>query len=177
MQLPHPLDDRLVGLLVARVVEGRVLLRQLVEARAHLLEVGLGFGLDRDFDDRVRKLHALQHDRRLLVAQRLARDDVLQAADGDDVPRASGLDVDALVGVHEQQAADALLAPLVGVQDEGAGLQDARVDADEREGADELVGHDFEREAREGFGVRRLARHLDRRVVHVRPLHRGHILG
>jgi hypothetical protein len=43
----------------------------------HLLQVALGLGLDRDLDHGVGEVHALQHDGGLLVAQRLAGDDVL----------------------------------------------------------------------------------------------------
>ena len=162
MQLAHALDHGLVGLLVARVVERGVLLRELVQPDAHLLEVALRLGLDRDLDDGVRELHPLEHDRVLLVAERLAGHDVLEPADRDDVPGARGLDVLARVGVHLEQPPDALLAALVRVEHVGAGLDRARVDAHEGQGADELVGHDLEGEAREGLVVAGVAgqRHL-----------------
>merc|ERR1719156_446883 len=42
VELAHALDDRLVRLLVARVVEGGVLGGELLQAGAHLLQVALG---------------------------------------------------------------------------------------------------------------------------------------
>lgn len=65
---------------------------------------------------RTGELHALENDGRLLVAQRLAGDDVLEAGHGDDVTRARDLDVLAVVGVHHQQTPDALLLALVRAQ-------------------------------------------------------------
>ena len=177
MQLPHPLDDRLVGLLVARVVEGRVLLRQLVEAHAHLLEVALGFRLDGHLDDRVGELHALEHDRVALVAQGLSRDDIFQAADGDDVSGARGLDVLARVGVHLQQPSHAFFLALVGVQDVGPGLDGSRIDAHEGQGADKLVGHDLEGEAGKGLVVGGVARHRHLGLVGVGAVDGGQVQG
>ena len=42
-------------------------------------------------DDRVRKLHALQHDGRLLITQRLPSDDIFQASQCYDIPSAGNL--------------------------------------------------------------------------------------
>lgn len=51
VQLAHALNDGLVGLLIASEVEGGVLLCQLGEAHAHLLQIYLALGLDGDLDD------------------------------------------------------------------------------------------------------------------------------
>src|SRR3546814_15235798 len=75
------------------------------------------FRSDRHLDDRLRELHALQDDRVLRVAQRLAGGGVLQAGDGDDVAGAGLLDVLAVIGVHLQHAADALAVALHRVED------------------------------------------------------------
>ena len=53
MQLAHALDDRLVGLLVAGEVERRVLLSELDQAVAHLLQVALALRLNGNLDDRI----------------------------------------------------------------------------------------------------------------------------
>src|SRR3712207_954896 len=111
-----------------------------------------------DADDGRRELHRLKDDGLVLVAHGVAGGDLLHAADGDDLAGARLLDVFALVGVHPHQAADALLRPLDGVVDVGAALDRARVDADERELAEVLVGHDLEDEAREGRARIRRAR-------------------
>ena len=59
------------------------------------------------------------------------------------------LDVLAVVRVHLQQATDALLVALGGVQHVRAGVERAGVDAEVGELADVRVGHDLERERRE----------------------------
>ena len=58
-----------------------------------------------------------------------------------------------MVGVHLQDAADALLLVLVRVVDIGAGLELARVDPEVRELAHERVGHDLESDSRERLVV------------------------
>ena len=77
----------------------------------------------------------------VLEAERVARAGELEAdgradlAGGDAVALLTG------VGVHLQDAADALLLALGHVDDLGAGADLARVDAEERELADVRVGH------------------------------------
>ena len=82
------------------------------------------------------------------VADRVAGGDVAQADGRADVARPHFLDLFALVRVHLQQASDALGVALGRVEHGGAGLDVARVDAEERELADERVGHDLEDERR-----------------------------
>ena len=132
--------------------EGRVLGLQLAQALAQLLLVGLGARLDRERDDRLGEDHRLEHDRLLLVADRVARRDAAEADGGGDVARVDFLDLLALVRVHLEETADALGLALGRVVDHRARGHHARVDADEGELADERVGHDLERER----GERRL---------------------
>ena len=108
VQLAHAGDDDLPGLLVGLDAEGRVLGHQLLQADAELLLVALGLRLDRQRDDRLREVHRLEHDRLLLVAQRVAGADLLQADGRGDVAGVDLLDFLTLVGVHLQEAADAL---------------------------------------------------------------------
>ena len=103
-----------------------------------------------------------------------------RADDGDDVARLALVDVNALVGVHLQQAADTLLLVLRGVDHVGASSQRAGVDAQVGQLADVGVGHDLEREGSErslrvgrtlvlcvGLGVRALDRRNIERGRHV----------
>ena len=117
VQLAHAGDDHLAGLLVGLHAEGRILGHQLLQADAELFLVGLGLRLDRERDDRLREVHRLEHDRLLLVAQRVAGRHALQADGRGDVAGVDFLDFLALVRVHLQQAADALGALLGGVVD------------------------------------------------------------
>jgi hypothetical protein len=82
VEFPHALNDSLVSLLVAREVEGGVLLRELNQAVAHLLQVALALGLDRDLDNRVWKAH---RQREYHVSDFLCEClDVMLCADSDD---------------------------------------------------------------------------------------------
>ena len=79
------------------------------------------------------------------LAQRVAGGRLLEAEAGDDVAGVRDVDVLALVRVHAQDAADALLAVLGRVVDLRALLELARVDAEVGELA-VRVGDDLERE-------------------------------
>ena len=153
VQLAHAGDDRLAGLLCpcGRGTSGPPR-RASASAAAELVLLGLGLRLDRDVDDRVREHHRLEEHRSVLGAQRVAGRGVLQADSRDDVAGRDDVDVLAVVGVHLQQTADALLVALRRVQDVGAGVQRAGVDAEVGQLADERVGHDLERQR----GERRL---------------------
>ncbi len=146
VQLAHAGDDDLAGLLVGLHVERRIFRHQLLKTDAELLLVGLRLGLDRERDDRLREVHRLEHDRLLLVAQRVAGGNALQADGRRDVTRVHFLDFLALVRVHLQQTADSLGALLGRVEHRRTGGQHARIHAEERELTDERVGHDLERE-------------------------------
>ena len=143
VQLAHAGDDGLAGLLVGADPERRVLLGQRVERLAQLVLVGLGLRLDGHVDDRLGELHALEHDRVGPVAQRVAGGGLLEAEPGHDVAGHGHVEVLALVGVHQQDAPEALLAVLGRVVDLVALVDRARVDAEVGELA-ERVGHDLE---------------------------------
>ena len=108
VQLAHAGDDGLAGLLVGADAERRVLVGQGVERLAELVLVGLRLRLDRHVDDRLGELHALEDDRVVAVAERVTGGDVLEAEAGDDVAGHGDVEVLALVGVHQQDAAEAL---------------------------------------------------------------------
>ena len=130
------------------------------ERLAQLVLVGLGLGLDRDVDDRLGELHALEHDRVRRVAERLTGRGVLEADRGDDVAGEDRVHVLPVVRVHLEDAADALLAVLRRVEDRGAGGERAGVDPEVGELADVRVAHDLERERGERLGVVRVADQL-----------------
>ncbi len=108
MKFAHALDDGLAGLRVGRDTERRIFGGELVQRHAHLLLVGLGLGLDRHLDDRIRKLHLLKNDGLGGIAQRIAGAGILEADERDDVAGISLGDFFAVIGVHENHAADAL---------------------------------------------------------------------
>ena len=81
---------------------------QLVERHGHLFLVGLGLGLDLHFDDGIGEFHLLEDGRLVRVAQRVAGAGFLETDEGDDVAGIGVGDFLAVVGVHENHAADAL---------------------------------------------------------------------
>ena len=139
-------------------LEGGIFLRQSAERHAHLFLVGLGLGLDRDRNHRHRERDRLERNRMPLVADRVARADVLQSNHGADVARENLLDIFALVGVHLEQTPDALRLLRARDQHRLARLQLARIHANEGQLADERIGHDLERQRRERLLVVRFAR-------------------
>ena len=112
VQLAHAGDERLAALLVRLDAEGRVLLGEALEGDAELVLVGLGLRLDGDLDDRLGEGHRLEHDRVLRVGQRVAGEGVLEADGRGDVARVDLVDLLAVVGVHLEDAPDALLLAL-----------------------------------------------------------------
>src|SRR5579864_7985551 len=166
VQLAHPGDDGLGGLVIGADLEGWILLGELGERLAHLFLGGLGAGLDGHADDRLGKDDRLQDDRVVLVGERVAGGRLLQPDGGGDV---AGVDLGnllAVVGMHLQDAADPLLGAARRVPDIGAGLERAGVDPEEGQLADIGVGGDLEGEPGEGLPVVWLAplRHVALRV-------------
>ena len=94
------------------------------------------------------------------VAQRVTGRRVLQADGRDDVSGERRRTVFAVIRVHLQDAADALLAILRRVRNVAPRAQRARVDAEVRQLADVRIGRDLERERAERRVVRGLARGL-----------------
>ena len=144
VELAHARDERLGRLRVGLDAEGGVLLGEPLEGDRELVLVGLRLRLDLHLDDRLGEGHRLEDDGMVGVAQRVAGVGVLEPDGRGDVPRIDLVDLLAVVGVHLQDAPDALLAVLGRVVDVRAGLQRARVDAEEGELAHERVGRDLE---------------------------------
>ncbi len=175
VQLAHARDDGLAGFFVGLDAERRIFLRQATQRQTHLFLVRLGLRLDGHRDHRLRERHALQDDRRIHGAQGVTGGGVLQAHGSSDVTSQNFLDFLAVVRVHLQDAADALLLALHRVQHGVATVQGARVDTEEGQRADERVGDDLEGQRRERRLVVRLAGHFDGVVVNVHALHVRHV--
>ena len=121
---------------------------------AELLVVLAGLRLDRDGDHGRREVDGLERDRVLGIAERVARAGLGEAHARDDVAGVRLVQRLLLGGVHAEEAGDALLAVDRGVEQLGAELQRAGVDAHERDlAAGAGVVHDLEREAAERLGV------------------------
>src|SRR4051794_18088220 len=164
VQLAHAGDLGLPRLLVRLDLEGRVLLGQAAEGDGHLLLVGLGLRLDGDLDDGLGEVDHLELDRRVRSGERVAGDDLLDADRRGDVARVDLVELLAVVGVHHQDAPDALGLAGGDVEDPRARAELAGVRAEVGELADERVRGDLERQRREGLLVGRLAGGLLRLV-------------
>src|SRR5215472_5208350 len=144
VKFAHAGDDGLPGFRVGMHAEGGIFLSETSQSLAHFVLVGLGLGLDGDGNDRRREVHGFENDLLVFFAKSVAGGDALQADAGADIAGVDSVNFFALVGVHLEQAANALAGTLGGVVDVAAGIQNAGVDTDVGDMADERVGHDFE---------------------------------
>src|SRR5581483_247671 len=151
VEFTHAADDGLATFGIGIHAEGGIFLRQLGQRLAHLLLVGLGLGLDCHRDHRLGELDGFQHDGFVGIANGIARRDVAQPHAGADVAGVDLADLLARVGVHPEQAANALGLALHWIKHAVAGLELSGVNTNERQLADERVGHDLE-----GQGGKRL---------------------
>ncbi|CBH24153.1 Translation elongation factor G (EF-G) [Salinibacter ruber M8] len=176
VKLPHSRNDRLPRFLVGTDVERRVLLGELRKAVGQLVPVGLGFGLDRNPNDRLREVHGLEHDRMVRVTDRVSGLEVLRTDHGGDVPGADHVHVLPAIGMHEHHAPDALVLVPGGAVNAGPRLQRAAVDADERQLPDVRVRRDLERDRAEGLVLPRMAGDVLLLVLRVVARNGGHVV-
>ena len=85
----------------------------------------------------------------ILIAEGITGGGVLHTDSGGDITGVNHVDIFPVVGVHLQDAADALSLMLGGVENRGTGIQNTGVHANEGQTADERVGRDLERETGE----------------------------
>src|SRR5512139_3574435 len=173
VEFAHARNDGLAGFLIRTDAERRIFLRQTAQCDAHLFLVSLGFWLDRHVNHRLGEFHAFEGDRARDITQRIARSHILQTHGRSDVTCADFLDFFALVGVHLQDATDALLAALDRVVNRVARIHHARIDAEENQLAHIGIGCDLERQGREFFFIGRLTMTLF--AILKLTLHRGDI--
>ena len=111
MQFAHPLDDRLVGLIIHMGAEGRILLREAVEGLGH---VDLGFVVLRKYrqrDHRFRNEHG-GHGQVEARGNKGIAGGALDSEKGPDITGGCGLDVFHLIGVHANDASDLRFLPV-----------------------------------------------------------------
>ena len=159
VQFAHAGDQGLVGFIIALHAERGVFLGQLVQSGGKSVAVGLGLGLDGNFDNRIRNVQRFQNDFALFVAQGVAGGGVFQTHQSHDVASASPFHVFTLVGVHLQDAANAFALAGVGVVHGHAGFKETGVNAEEGQVTDEGVGEKLEHQTGKGFLVVAMAFH------------------
>mmetsp|Transcript_97521 Transcript_97521/g.284733 ORF Transcript_97521/g.284733 Transcript_97521/m.284733 type:complete len:272 (-) Transcript_97521:866-1681(-) len=142
VQLPHTLNDRLVGFLIPAETEGWVFTRKLCQSINHLVRVYLGLWLASNLDHRLWELHSLQRDRGIEGAKSVAGSGVLEAEKGNNVTSIGLLDLFARVRVHQDHAPKAFLLLCTGVEHHLPCLDASRVDAEEGDGTNvRICGH------------------------------------
>jgi hypothetical protein len=112
MELAHARDDGLPRLLVRTDAEGRVLLAEREEGLGELVLVDLRLGLHGHVDHGLGELKLLEHDGTGRVAQGVTGRSVLETDHGHDVAGEDGVLVQAIVGVHLEDAPHPLLLVL-----------------------------------------------------------------
>ena len=157
VELAHTGDDRLGSFLVESDDEGRVFHRQSVESDAELLVVPAALRLDGNRDNGSGEVDRLENDRLFGIAKRIARTGLGKTDTRDDISGAGLFERLLLIGVHAEETGNALLLTDRGVEEFGAELHRTRVNADERNLAHVLIGHDLERETAERLVVGNLA--------------------
>src|SRR5205814_6421199 len=98
---------------------------------------------------RVRKRRRLEQDRMVFIAQRVAGRDVLDANNGGDVTRVTGLDVLSFVRLYLNQARDAFAFIRARIVNRIAFAERAGVNTEENEFAYERIAPKFERKRAE----------------------------
>ena len=108
VELAHPRNDRLAGLLIGKDAESGVFLGEALQSIRHFLLIELGFWLDGHRNDRIRERRRLEEDREILITKRVAGGDVLDPDDRGDVTGETGVYVFAFVSLDLNEATDAL---------------------------------------------------------------------
>ena len=154
VQLAHAEQQSLAGVGIGADPQGRVLLGQLGQGGLAACRVRPGSWARRSSaDDRLGEGDGLQDDRPVLGAQRVAGGQALHRAHGHDVAGEDLFDFLPLVGVHLQEAGDALLLVLGRVVEDRSGVGLARVDPEIGQVAQVGVVLDLEDEGGEGVVV------------------------
>ena len=154
VEFTHSGNDRLPGFLVGLDHEGRILFGETAECHAQFFLVGFGTGFDGHRDDRFRESRGLENHVVVFGGEGIAGGDILDADHGGDVTGVAGVDVLMLVRLDLNQTADALGAAGAGIVNRVALADDAGINAEENQFANELVGPEFESEGNELFVVR-----------------------
>ena len=149
MQLTHARDHGLAGLFVRANPERGVFFRERCECLGQLVLVALAPGLNGNVHNWLRERQLLKDNRVRRVTQGIPCAGVLETNAGDDIACTRVVTVFAIVGVHLQDAANALLVARSGIEHLVALVERTGVDPEVHELAHVWVGHDLERQGRE----------------------------
>ena len=117
VKFAHPGDNGLPGFFICLDAERGIFLCKLRQGQTHLFLIGLRSRLYRNRNNGLRKLHSLENNSIVRVAERIACGHIFEANRGRDIARQHFFNFFATVGVHLNHTADALLLTLHGVED------------------------------------------------------------
>ena len=148
--LTHPVDHRLVGLVVAGHAERRVLLAEARQAGGEPVLLTLRLGRDRVGEERLRELHRRELHRIVLRGERVSGVGVGELRDRADVAgRHLGHGL-VFLALEREELSDPLVGPLRRVVDGAVGADLAAEDPEHRDVPDEGVRHGLEHEGAQG---------------------------
>ena len=155
MQLSHSGDNRLTGFLVGVDLEGRIFFSQFSQRHAQFVHITLGLGLNRQTDNRLREAHGLQNDRELFFTQGIAGADVFKTYPCANVARLNQINWVLLVGVHLENAGNALFVVCTHVLHIRTGSQLTAVNAEETQTTYKRIGCNLKGQSSKRFtGIR-----------------------
>ena len=157
VQLSHPGNNRLAGVRIGVHFKSGIFLRQLGQRVPQFFLVGLGLGFDGHGDDGGGEIHSLQNDGGVLIANRVARRNVLQSHGRSDITRVNLGDLFPLIGMHLQQARNTLIPVAARIVNRVTLLEVPGINPQEGQLPHEGVRHDLENQRRERLSVVRLA--------------------
>ena len=117
VKFTHPGDDGLPGFFICLDAERGIFLCKLRQRQTHLFLIGLRSRLYRNRNNGLRKLHSLEDNGIVRVAERIACGHIFEANRSGNITRQHFFNFFATVGVHLNHTADALLLSLHGVED------------------------------------------------------------
>ena len=117
VKFAHPGDDGLPGFFICLDAERGIFLCKLRQRQTHLFLIGLRSRLYRNRNNGLWKLHSLEDNGIVRVAERIACGHIFEANRSGNITRQHFFNFLATVGVHLNHTADALLLTLHGVED------------------------------------------------------------
>ena len=157
VQFAHTGDDGLPRFFIGLNAERGIFLCKLGQRQPHLFLIDLRSRLNSNRNNRLRKLHSLEHHRIIRITKRVARGDIFEANRGRNVAGKYFFDFFSAVGVHLNHSTNTLFFTFHRIENRITRFEFAGVNTKESQGPDIRVGRDLKRQGREGFAIVRLA--------------------
>ena len=139
-------EDRLAAARVAGEPQRRIFLDQPLQRRSHLVEVGLGLGMDRGRVRRAGEVDTGERDRLALIAEGVAGHHRAELGHRADISGADGIGVDVLFAAREEELAEPFVLAARRIPGVGVRFDRSRVDAQVGDASHVGIGHRLEGE-------------------------------